>query len=128
MVDIWEKASQHGDDRVSLVSDLEHRPAAELDRWELVHADDISDEGEFPQHGEFLAVHEDGDDQADVRFWECPRALAAKVMEAVDREGGPANVDPRAVRVDVDGASKTQTGEWRFWAEVSVDTEGAERP
>lgn len=120
MTDLWEKASQGGDERVSLVADLETRPPARLDRFDLVDADAISEDGEFPRHGQFLAVHEDGQEGDDVRFWECPAGLAEMVVAAVDREGGPANVDPGDVRLDVDGASKTGSGEWRFWADVDV--------
>lgn len=122
MTDLWEKAQQNGADNVSLVADLESRPVARLRAFELVEADEISDEGDFPKHGQFLAVEEKTasgkyDREA---FWECPAGLARMVVEAVEESGGPAEVKPATVTIDVDGAAKTEGGAWRFWASIDV--------
>lgn len=55
----------------------------------LTSADQISDDGEFPQHGVFLAVHEEDptkpegwDDEK--TYWECPSALSQMIVDELD--------------------------------------------
>lgn len=122
MTDLWEKAQQNGADNVALVADLESRPIARLADFELVEADEISDEGDFPKHGQFLAVEEKATSGKYERaaYWECPAGLARMVVEAVEESGGPTEVEPADVTIDVDGAAKTEGGAWRFWASIET--------
>jgi len=70
---------------------------------ELVSADDLTPEGEFPQYGDFLHVATTAGSQ----YIECPRALAAWL---IDNE------------LDVDSGFRIRTvrkvdGEWKYQCE-----------
>jgi len=83
-MDLQDKAEETPE--VSLARDL-IESEYELTGTELVGADELTAEGEFPQYGDFLEVHEyspvDGTDRGEV-FIEVPAALARWLVENVE--------------------------------------------
>lgn len=103
---------------VVLAADQPHRPQAELLSDELVPADEITPEGEFPQYGRFLRVRAGGSEE----YWECPQSLAAMVIEKAEE----VETGVTGLLVDVDQVVKTPSGEWRYAGAIEVPTEGTD--
>lgn len=82
-----------------------------LTTTELVGADELTPEGEFPQYGDFLEVQErspvDGTDRGTVHV-EVPSALARWLVEHVEKGDW----------WTVNGAEKGEDGTWRFRCEL----------
>lgn len=78
---IGEKAAQNSQ-QVWLAGELKERSPSTILAEELVPADEISDDGEFPKFGEYLEVEKDGEEE----FWECPQGLAAAIVGVVPEE------------------------------------------
>lgn len=104
--------AEGGGPEVVLVADQPHRGAVDVASDELEPADELTPEGQFPEHGVFLPVEPvDGDG---MEYWEAPKALAQVVVETADEE----EVAIPALRVSVDEVVKTPGGEWRYTASV----------
>lgn len=91
---------------IVLTGDLASRPAGVIQSVELAGCDELTEEGEFPQHGEFLAVEVNGEPE----FWEVAGGLREAVAEKVEQNG----TEPEGAVLDVRTVSKTPGGEWRF--------------
>jgi len=88
--------------------------AYEVRSLELSGADELTDEGDFPQYGDFLHCHRAGTDKT---VWvECPAALARFLVNDIDVEVGDVFRIRSVTKVD---------GEWRYEAEP-VDVERAD--
>lgn len=92
---------------IVLTSDLPQRPDSEISSTELVDADELTDEGQFPNHGSFLEVETP---EGETEYWECTGGLAATVMEMADER----EIEVAGAVLGVDQVSKTPSGEWRF--------------
>lgn len=103
-MDLSEKATESPD--VTLAGDL-LESAYEVSETELVGADDVTPEGEFPQYGDFLPVQEfspyDGTDRGET-YIEVPQALAQLIIEEELADG---------TRWKVIHSRKVD-GEWKF--------------
>lgn len=85
---------------------------------ELVSADELSDEDEFPQYGDFLPVRTRDDDEQPVMYVECPQGLAQELVETGIEPGDGFRID-RAQKVD--GVWNVDVSEG-----VEMDPEGSE--
>lgn len=114
MTDLAEHAEAYRGDgpEIVLTSDLPQRPSAEIVSSTLVDHDELTDEGQFPQHGSFLAVElPEGEEE----YWECAGGLAAAVMELCEER----EMEPEGAILSVQQVSKTPSGEWRFVVDVA---------
>lgn len=99
------------------VRDLPQEPPGLIVRDTLVDADEISDEGQFPEHGKWLKVVPESlkteSGWADEpEFWECPSALAQEVVDELpDDADGPTDAD---LAVDVVSAVGGGEEPWQF--------------
>lgn len=79
-----------GGPEVVLAADLAHQGPAAIANGRLLDADQITDEGEFPNHGKFLAVRREqpgnGSWADELEYWECPSALAAEITDELDED------------------------------------------
>lgn len=120
MTDLQEHADAYRGDgpEIVLTSDLPQRPEVEIASSTLADHDELTDEGQFPQHGSFLEVETP---EGETEYWECPGGLAALVMELADEE----ELEPEGALLSVSQVSKTPSGEWRFVASLSDGAEDA---
>lgn len=108
-MDLNDKASESPD--VHLIRDAQYS-AYRLESTELTPADEISEEDEFPQFGDFLETSLSEDGEGPPMYVECPQDVARQLVEFDIGEGDWFRIG-EAVKVD---------GEW------SVDvSEGADR-
>jgi hypothetical protein len=109
MTGIRDKADEADGPEVFLTSSLDDAPAAQIASTELLGADEVTPEDQFPEFGEFLEMRQpDGE----TVYWECATSLADVVVDAVE-ESPDGSVLP-GTRVDVDMTSKAPSGEWRY--------------
>lgn len=110
-----EKAKQGGSDLIRLASKNpvgEYKILHEKDE-DLVDADEISDEGKFPEYGEFLKVEwlNAGPEQQltvgndGMTYLECPAGLGIE-LERLEVEQGD--------KISVDRVVKDRAGNWSF--------------
>lgn len=114
MTDLRDHAESHRGDgpEIVLTSDLPQRPGSTIVSLELIDSDELTEEGQFPQHGSFLEVETpDGETE----YWECPGGLAAYVVAVAEEQ----EVELETAILDVQQVSKTPSGEWRFHGSVS---------
>jgi len=92
------------------MSDLPQRGKAEIKHGDLIDCDELTEEGQFPQHGSFLEVRR----EEETEYWECAGSLASEVVEAVDEmeSGIP------GLLVSVLSVAKAPSGEWRCRVEL----------
>lgn len=80
---------------------------------ELSGADELTEEGDFPQYGDFLKCHRAGTEKL---VWvECPAALARFLVNEIDAEVGTCFRVRSVTKVD---------GEWEYNAEQVEVEEG----
>jgi hypothetical protein len=109
MTSLSDKAAESPD--VELIRDAQYS-AWRLADDELVAADELTDEGEFPKYGDYLPVYVSDDDDAEPLYIECPQGLASALLEAGIEVGEWFRI----------GEARKVDGAWQ----VDV-TEGAER-
>lgn len=90
--------------------------AYRLESVDLAEADDLTEDGEFPQHGRFLAVtrlnqHGEPRNGTGREFLECPQALAAYLVDEGVSEGDTFTVSR---------SFKTDGGRWDFVVDTGV--------
>lgn len=107
MTDLADHAKTGDGPEIVLTGDLPQRPASTIVSSTLVDHDDLTEEGQFPQHGKFLEVETP---EGETEFWECAGSLAGAVMEVADEE----ELEPEGATLNVSQVSKTPSGEWRF--------------
>lgn len=112
MTDLTEKAQQNQGPEIVTTGDLGERPPGRIDSAELVAADDLTAEGQFPEFGEFLVVEAEGEEE----YWECNSELAALIVNAVE-ESEKAITDHV---VSIMSTGKNPAGEWQFMMDVTV--------
>lgn len=116
MTNLKDHAEAGGGPEIYLVSDLPQRPAMTIASADLLDSDDLTDEGQFPEHGSFLEVVSD---DGELEYWECPGSLAQVIMAEVDEQAEAEAVE--GARLSIEHVAKTPSGEWRFSAAVDVD-------
>lgn len=118
MTDLEDHADAYRGDgpEIVLTSDLPQRPESTIVTTTLVDHDELTDEGQFPQHGSFLEVETP---EGETEFWECPGGLAATVVDLADEW----EIEVAGALLSVSQVSKTPSGEWRFVASLSDGSE-----
>lgn len=113
MTDLADHAKRGDGPEIVLTGDLPQRPASTIVSRTLVDHDELTDDGQFPQHGSFLEVETP---EGETEWWECSGNLAAVVMELADEK----ELEPEGAILSVDQVSKTPSGEWRFVASLTA--------
>lgn len=116
MTGLRDHAKAGGGPEIVLTSDLPQRGQAEIQSATLVDHDELTDEGQFPEHGSFLEVEKDGEEE----FWECAGGMASAIVEMADEM----EAEIPGLLVSVNQVSKTPSGEWRFVVDVQDPSEG----
>lgn len=118
MTDLADHAEAYRGDgpEIVLTSDLPQRPESAIATTTLADHDELTEEGQFPQHGSFLEVETP---EGETEYWECAGGLAATVMEIAEAEG----YELEGALLNVSQVSKTPSGEWRFVVSLSDGSE-----
>lgn len=95
---------------VVLSGDLASRPPGSIRSAELVGADELTEEGEFPEHGEFLEVKVG----EGTEYWEVAGGLREAVAEKVAANG----TEVEDAILDVRTVAKAPGGDWQFQVEL----------
>lgn len=108
-MDLNDKAKETPD--IDLLRDAQYS-GYRLVSTELTPADELTDEGEFPQFGDFLQVAlPDGSDSPPVKWIECPQGLAQALVELDLGDGDEFRIEA-ATKVD---------GEWQVTVEPGAE-------
>lgn len=103
MTSLRDHAASSGGPEVVLTSNLPGR-TGRVAASTLTPADELTDEDEFPHHGQFLKMHpedpasEDGWDTDSPEFWECPAALSQLIVEELDDDEEPIGLGVQITR------------------------------
>lgn len=109
-----DRAERGGGPEIVLTGSLADAQPARIATSDLVDCDDLTPEGQFPEHGEFLEMRRV--DDGETVYWECSQALAEVVVDAVDESEGEHALP--GTEIDIDMAAKASGGEWRFGLEI----------
>jgi hypothetical protein len=106
MTSLRDRAEGGSSPEIVLAADQPHRPEAEILEDELVPADDITPEGDFPEYGSFLRVRVGGSEE----WWETPQSFAEEVIEVAEAF----ECDVAGLRINVAEVLKAASGEWQY--------------
>lgn len=108
-----------GRDDISLAADL-----PDLGKWtptgtHYEEADEVSDPGEFPQHGFYLEVELLPPGETGQHYVQVTEGLEGLLMEKMDAEG--ASLQSLTVEIDTaEKAGEEETAPWRYTGQVTV--------
>lgn len=114
MTDLEDHAETYDGPEIVTVQDLASRPPGVIKSDTLVSADELTDEDEFPEFGEFLEM-EVGED---TEYWEVPSSLASVVVERVEE----LELETEGSVLDVQNSWKGSSGEWNY--QISMHEDG----
>lgn len=121
MTSISDKADEADGPEVVLTSDLGEAAPAKIATDQLVEADDLTPEGQFPEFGEFMEMRRVND--GETVYWECATSLADVVVEAVSE----AEAALPGTQINVEFVAKAPSGEWRYTLDIDPDSELMDR-
>lgn len=105
MTTIRDQAERGDGPEIVLMSDLPQRQQGKIKNQDLVDCDELTEDGQFPEHGSFLEVEVEDETE----YWECAGSLASEVVEGVDEM----ETEITGLLVDVLSVAKAPSGEWR---------------